>query len=111
MGKKPASYSRRREQEERDEHHTRNRAYTSCSTGLEKCHLIAAWGVAPGPCLRFFQLGATIEAIPGIAALLPFCNILANGLLERDVIACLTQPACKTWPLADQRLVADFNGS
>ena len=72
---------------------------TSCYLGC------CAW-----PSSRFFELGAAIEPISGLAALLPLCDILANSLLEVDVLACLAQPVCKACPLADQRLVADFNG-
>ncbi len=77
---------------------------------MEKCHFVAAWGVAPGPCSRLFESGATIEAIARFVALLPFGDILADSLLDGNVSACFTQPPCKAWPLADQRLVADFNG-
>src|SRR5260370_42441909 len=78
---------------------------------MEKCHVVAARGVASSPCLRFFELGAAIETISRFGAPLPLSGIFADGLLEMDVLACLTQPACKTGPLADQGLVADFNGA
>src|SRR5260370_7972375 len=77
---------------------------------MEKCHVVAARGVASSPCLRFFELGAAIETISRFGAPLPLSGIFADGLLEMDVLACLTQPACKTGPLADQGLVPDFNG-
>ncbi len=75
---------------------------------MEKCHLIAAWDVAPGPGSRFFELRTAIEPIFGFAPPLPFCNILAQNLLEVDVFACLAEPVGQACPLPDQGLMADF---
>src|SRR5260370_3627505 len=77
---------------------------------MEKCHLVAARGVASSPWLRFFELGAPIETVSRFVAPLQLSGMFADGLLEMDVLACITQPVCKTGPLADQGLVADFNG-
>jgi hypothetical protein len=81
-----------------------------CSTHSEKSRFTPAWRVTPGPCLRFFELGATIETISRLVVLFPLGGILADGLLERDVLARLAQLFCKARPLADQCLVADFDG-
>src|SRR6266702_1333103 len=86
MQEEPTGYPCCREQKKHDDRHIRNRAHTLCSTGTEKCYFVSTRGVATCPCLCFFQLGATIETISGLTAPLPFYDILANDLLERDVI-------------------------
>ena len=79
------------------------------SAGAQKRHLTRTWGVAPGPGSRFFELGAAVEPIPRLAALLPPGGIFAEGLLQANIVACLPQPVGEPRPLADQGLVADFD--
>lgn len=62
---------------------------------------------ATGAQLLFQLCSALYERV----ALIVTTNLrFADYLLEWDVLACLTQPTCKAWPLADQRFVTDFNG-
>src|SRR5260370_10588682 len=99
VGKNPTGSPCHREQQNHDNRHTGNRAHALCSACMEKCHFVSTWGVALGPCLCLFKLGATIKSISGLVEMLPLGGIFADGLLKRDVITCLAQPACKAGPL------------
>jgi hypothetical protein len=51
-----------------------------------------------------------IESVVWLAMLLPVRYVLADGVLQVDILACLMQPGGETRPFADQRLVANFYG-
>src|SRR6266487_6251575 len=67
--------------------HTGTSALLVCSTRLEKGHFLPTRHVTCGPRVRVYELRAAIESISGFAMLLPFTDILADELLEVNVLS------------------------
>jgi len=110
VGEEPACCRDRGDHQEQDNEHTDHRAHPLGGTGMQKRHLVATGRVAPGPGLRIFELGTAVEPVCWLLALLPLGSIRAECLLQANVLAGLAQPVGEPRPLADQGLVADFQG-
>ena len=110
LQQKPACHRRCGEEQQHYNDYAQRRLNTTAGTCLEERHLLPTRHTALGPCVRFLELRTTIQPIPGHAASLPLRNILADGLLQVNILTCLAQPLCKACPFADEGFVAHLNG-
>src|SRR5712692_3732844 len=78
------------------------------STGLQKRFLVETEQGALAPGERFGQLCSAIEPIHRAPIALPLGRVLPDHLQEMQVFTCLAYPLRQAFPLANHRLVADF---
>src|SRR6266566_6010762 len=78
------------------------------STGLQKRFFVETEQGTLAPGEGFGQLRAAIEPVHRAPIALPLGGVLPDHLQEMQVFTCLAYPLCQAFPLANQRLVADF---
>src|SRR5713101_1685432 len=110
MQQKPACQPCCGKEQQHYHDYAQRRQDTTACTCLEECHLSPIRHIALDPRARFLELRTTIQPVPGHAAPLPLRSILADVVLQANILTCLSQPLCQAFPLLDHCLMTHFNG-